>query len=345
MSGVAAPRAGGAIEVLDAGLQTTVQDLGRRGYEHLGVPQSGAADPIALAVANLLVGNTVGAAALECTLLGARLRARRAVTVALAGADFGAVAQPGNRPLATLRVHRLNPGDTIEFTGTGSPAVGCRTYVSFGGGIDVERVLGSRSTSLVGAFGGFEGRALQPGDVLDLLVAAEPVGVDGRPGGATPTVSWPETLRLPADVDPLRVLPGTAAAGPDGAARLKAFVATAWFVTPEFDRRGLRLESKQPVRSRPGAERPSQGVAPGAIQLAPSGQPLVLMPDAGTTGGYPVIAVVASADLCLLGQLSAGSPVRFELIDLEAAQAALAARDRLLSEGAAAIGHAVGEPR
>jgi biotin-dependent carboxylase-like uncharacterized protein len=329
--GEQAPSAVGAVEVLDGGLQTTVQDHGRRGFEHLGVPRSGAADPIALAVANLLVGNDGGAAALECTLLGPRLRARRPVTVALAGADFGAVLQPGARLLAALRPSRLAAGDTIEFTRTGSPELGCRTYVAFRGGIDVEPVLGSRSTSLVGAFGGFDGRALQAGDMIDIL------DVEGPPAGSVSAVGWPDTIRLPKPGDAIRVLAGPAASGPDGAARLTEFLATQWFVTGEFDRRGLRLTAEQAVLRQPIVDRPSEGVVPGAIQLAPSGQPLVLLPDAGTTGGYPVIAVVASVDLGILGQLSAGSPVRFELIDLDVARQAAVARDGFLADGARAL--------
>jgi len=216
----------GAVEVLEAGLQTTVQDLGRPGFEHLGLPRSGAADAVALAVANLLVGNHAGAAALECTLLGPRLRARRPLTVALAGADFGAVAQPGNRPTATLRPYRLAAGDTIEFTSVGNPELGCRTYVAFRGGIDVERVLGSRSTSLVGAFGGFDGRALRGDDRLDVLDVDGPAAgavAGGAPAGRLPG-DWPDTIRLPGPGDPIRVLAGPATSGPDGADRLAEFL-------------------------------------------------------------------------------------------------------------------------
>ncbi|HEV2005866.1 MAG TPA: biotin-dependent carboxyltransferase family protein [Candidatus Limnocylindrales bacterium] len=329
-----------AVEVLEAGLQTTVQDLGRPGFENLGVPPSGAADPTALAVANLLVGNDSGAAALECTLLGPRLRALRPLTLALAGADLGAVAQPSNRPMATLRAHRLEAGDTIELTSTGSPELGCRAYVAFRGGIDVEPVLGSRSTSLVGAFGGFDGRALQAGDTIDVLDvdgAAAGAVAGGAPAGGRLAGGWPDTIRLPVPGDPIRVLRGPASSGPDGAARLTRFLAMAWFVTGEFDRRGLRLDAEDAVRRGPVAERPSQGMVPGAIQLAPSGQPLVLMPDAGTTGGYPVIAIVVRADLGILGQLSAGSRVRFQLIDPDAARSAAVAREELLADVARAL--------
>jgi biotin-dependent carboxylase-like uncharacterized protein len=329
-----------AIEVIEGGLQTTVQDRGRSGFEHLGVPPSGAADPTALAVANLLVGSDAGAAALECALVGPRLRALRGLTIALAGADLGALAQPGDRSMATLRPHRLAAGDTIEFTEAVSPELGCRTYVAFEGGIEIEPVLGSRSTSLVGAFGGFDGRALRPGDVLDVI---EGLDIQGGSTGAADASDplarrWPETMPLPGPGDPIRVLAGPAASGPDGAARLADFLATNWFVTPEFDRRGLRLDSDVAVRRPPLAERPSQGMVPGAIQLSPSGQPLVLLPDAGTTGGYPVIAIIARADLGILGQLSAGSPARFQLIDADEARAAAIARERLLDDGRRALG-------
>lgn len=327
-----------ALEGLEAGLQTTVQDFGRPGFEHLGVPRSGAADPLALAVANLLVGNDPGAAGLECTLLGPRLRAQRPLTVALAGADLGAILQPGDRPMATLRPHRLAAGETIEFTTAGNPELGCRTYVAIHGGIEVEPVLGSRSTSLVGAFGGFDGRALQVGDMIEVLDGLDDDGAANlAPAGTEFAQGWPNTIRLPAPGDPIRVLAGPATSGPDGADRLAEFLVTKWFVTGEFDRRGLRLDSEVAVRRPPLAERPSQGTVPGAIQLAPSGQPLVLMPDAGTTGGYPVIAIVARADLGILGQLSAGSPVQFQLIDPEAAREAARARERLLDDGRRAL--------
>jgi biotin-dependent carboxylase-like uncharacterized protein len=313
-----------------------VQDLGRPGFEHLGVPRSGAADPIALAVANLLVGNDPAAAAVECTLLGPRLRARRGLTVALAGADLGAMLQPGGRPMAVRRRHLLAAGDTIEFTRVGSPELGCRTYVAFQGGIDVEPVLGSRSTSLVGAFGGFEGRALEAGDMLELVEVVGPTAAVASVGSPLEG-SWPDTIALPSPGDPIRVLPGPAATGGVGADRLAEFLATKWFVTGEYDRRGLRLDAEAGVRPEPIEERPSQGMVPGAIQLAPSGQPLVLMPDAGTTGGYPVIAVVATADLGILGQLSAGSQVGFQRIEPEAARDAGRARGRLLDDGRRAL--------
>ena len=297
-----------ALEVLEPGLLLTVQDLGRRGFEHLGVPRAGAADHSALERANRLIGNAPGAAALEVTLLGPRLRAARDVWIAMAGADLDARLTSGGPDLASGgldldRAHRLAPGDILEFAESGDDDRGCRAYVAVAGGLDVPPVLGSRSTSLVGAFGGFEGRALRAGDVLAAFDA------DEVPPSAA-VVSPPPASSGGA----VRVLPGPAASEPGGAARLEAFLATRWTVSLSSDRRGLRLEADEPLDVPADAgDRPSHGVGPGTIQLPPSGRPLVLMPDAGVTGGYPVLAIVVTADLARLGQLAPAAPVRFEL--------------------------------
>jgi 5-oxoprolinase (ATP-hydrolysing) subunit C len=294
-----------AIEVLETGLQLTVQDVGRRGYEHLGVARAGAADPRSLVLANGIVGNDPGAAALEATLLGPRLRALREIVIAIAGADLAAVLQPGDRPLDRDRPHVLRAGDELAFEEAGDPDRGCRAYIAFAGGIDVPVVLGSRSTSLVGAFGGLDGRALQAGDVLAAF--APPEATTRGPTGPSPE----DTGLLPQEA--IRVLPGPAAAEPGGEGRLRALLDRAWTIALASDRRGLRLESDRGPIDVPAdaGDRPSHGVVPGTIQLTPSGQPLVLMPDAGVTGGYPVIAVVTAADLWRLGQLVPGAAVRF----------------------------------
>jgi biotin-dependent carboxylase-like uncharacterized protein len=295
---------GAALEVLEPGLLLTVQDLGRRGLEHLGVPKAGAADPHSLARANAAVGNEPDAAVLEATLLGPRLRALRDIDVAVAGADLRAIVEPGGRAVMLGEPIRLGRDDVLAFEETGDPERGCRAYIAVAGGFDVPIVLGSRSTSLVGGFGGFEGRPLRSGDVLEVYrfgdrtdestnVAIEP---------AEPVVSG----------TPIEVLPGPAAREPGGDARLAALLETEWAVSLSSDRRGLRLETDRDVAALAvGGDRPSHGVVPGTIQLTPSGQPLVLMPDAGTTGGYPVIAIVMSAELYRLGQLAPGATVHF----------------------------------
>jgi biotin-dependent carboxylase-like uncharacterized protein len=307
-----------ALEVLDPGLLLTVQDGGRRGFEHLGVPHAGAADARSLALANQLLGNSPSAAALEATLVGPRLRALRDLVIAITGADLDPVVQAGHRTGVQAGhrtgVHgrgiRLAAGEVLEFQEPADPERGCRAYIAVAGGIDVPVVLGSRSTSLVGGFGGFDGRALRVGDVL--LAAVAPTSSASVPfaGGAA---SGDVQLALR---EPIRVLPGPASREPDGERRLRALLETTWRVALDSDRRGLRLEPALGATFTTGAgpsdaDRPSQGVVPGTIQLAPSGQPLVLMPDAGTTGGYPVIAVVVSADLPTLGQLAPMAEVRF----------------------------------
>ena len=297
-----------AIEIIEPGLLLTVQDLGRRGHEPEGVPRAGAADPRSLIRANVLAGNEPGAAALEATLLGPTFRALRDVTIGLAGADLAPVAQPEHRPLAVGRAHRLRAGEILECTETGDPDRGCRLYVAVEGGIDVPVVLGSRSTSLVGGFGGFRGGALQAGNRLDAVAPVPRPAGDGGSGALEPWSAWWR--------DPIRVLPGPAARDEGGPERLAALLAATWTVSYASDRRGLRLDTEEAAAlagvTVPAADRPSFGVVPGAIQLTPSGQPIVLMPDGGVTGGYPVIAVVATADLPALGQLVPGA--RLELV-------------------------------
>jgi len=305
------------LEILEPGLLTTVQDLGRRGREHLGVPRAGAADSLAIAGANLLAGNDRAAAALECTLVGPTFRALQALGIGLAGADLGAVVTPGGRRLEPWRRHRLDPGEVVDLEAPGDESTGCRAYVAIEGGIDVPVVLGSRSTSLVGAFGGLEGRQLRSGDVLRIRADAEPSATSDDADGARATELHDRWVALRSRGS-VGVLPGPAVRDdPDAAAALAALVRRAWTVSGHSDRRGLRLETAdEPLISGTGADRPSHGVLPGAIQLTPSGQPLVLMPDAGTTGGYPVIGVVRTADLPALGQLVPGAEIRFVLADV-----------------------------
>lgn len=303
-----------ALEVVEPGMLLTVQDLGRHGFEHLGVPRAGAADTGSLTLANRLAGTEANAAALEATLLGPTLRILRDVTIGLAGADLAPVAHPGGRQLGIGRSHRLRAGEILECTEAGDADRGCRLYIAVQGGIDVPVVLGSRSTSLVGAFGGHRGRSLQAGDVL----AAFDPGKGRASADATPETGTAadagSTLAPPARSGEIRVLPGPAARETGGEQRLAALVATAWTVSVNSDRRGLRLDPDHDTASNdlamPG-DRPSFGVVPGAIQLTPSGQPIVLMPDGGVTGGYPVIAVVVRADQSRLGQLVPGAPLRF----------------------------------
>jgi antagonist of KipI len=314
------------LDVLDGGILTTVQDSGRPDWTHVGVPTSGAADPWSLAVANLLAGNDRGDAALEMTVIGPRLRARDRGLIALAGADLGGRVV-GRRPLSVGRTHRLSPGDVVAFDGDDRRGPGARCYIGLPGGIDVPVVLGSRSTCLPGAFGGFDGRTLRTGDVIRTRRASR------QP--AASELMWPgANLANSGGVITLRVVGGPA----PGMAEL---VAGSWRVSPAVDRVGIRLDG--PVLSE-GArgEVLTHGVPAGAIQVPPDGHPIILCADHQTTGGYPVPGVVITADLPLVGQLAPGDDVRLEPTDLAAADRALAAQERALAAGADALRDAAG---
>lgn len=263
-----------------AGVLTTVQDQGRPGLAHLGVPPSGALDVHAFALGNRLVGNPPGSAVLEATLVGPRLRFREPATVALTGA---ATARGANA------VIRLGAGEVLD---VGRCLDGARTYVAVRGGFDAAPVLGSRSTDLLTGIGP---APLRDGDVL----AVGPARVDGGTGVLGPQPSS----------GPLRIIPGPRddwfAAG-----ALELLCSAAWTVNPSANRVGVRLDGPALARTRTD-ELQSEGLVTGALQVPGSGRPILLLNDHPTTGGYPVIAVVHSEDVARAGQLRPGDAVRF----------------------------------
>lgn len=290
------------IEVLRAGLCDLVMDQGRPGWGAQGVPAGGAADPGALAAANRLVGNDANAAGLEITLAGPTLHFSQGGLAALTGAFFSA-SRGGGAPVAWNETLVLAAGETLSL---GRVHSGCRCWIAFGGGIEVPSVLGSRSTLLPAGFGGIQGRALRKGDALMLGAATGAV----RLLRARPPFIEPDT--------PLCVVAGAQSSQFDDAG-LAALFSAAYRVDPESDRRGLRLTG--PKVTHAPLELPSQGVLPGAIQVPPSGQPIILGWDGPVTGGYPLIAGVITADWCRLAQLRPGDAVRFVTIEIEAARA------------------------
>jgi biotin-dependent carboxylase-like uncharacterized protein len=304
-----------SLHVHDPGLLTTIQDAGRFDFGHLGVPTSGAMDRGALRVANALIGNDPEAAALEMTIVGPTLEVTEPLTIGLAGADLGGTAGPGVR-LLPGRSYRLDAGTTIAFGGRPSnlPGTGSRAYLAIPGSVDVPLVLGSRSTCLAAGFGGLAGRALRAGDRI----------APGNPGRRIPPLLWPVDEPSSSDVGrtqrPIRVVAGPELGGHQGA--LDHLVRSEWLVAPDSDRMGVRLDGP-PIGVESNGELLSHGVPRGAVQLPPSGLPIVLAADHQSTGGYPVIAVVASVDHDLVGQLAPGDDVRFELIDLATALQAL----------------------
>jgi biotin-dependent carboxylase-like uncharacterized protein len=312
------------LEVLEEGILTSIQDAGRPDWTHLGVPVGGACDPWSLAVANLLVANDAAAATVEMTLIGATFAVRTPVTVGLAGADLGGIVRESGRALAPGRTHRLEEGSTIAFAGDADPTPRsrARAYLALPGGIDVPPVLGSASTALAAGFGGIDGRRLRAGDVLRAASAA----------GIAPEVAWPaltdDPLAAPA-TEPIRLLPGPAGG-------LEALVATEWTVGAASDRVGLRLEGP-PLPATASGELLSHGVVRGAIQLPPGGAPIVLLADHQTTGGYPIAAVVITADHPRLGQLMPGASVRFTTMTMDDARLALFRQREALARGAATL--------
>jgi biotin-dependent carboxylase-like uncharacterized protein len=280
------------IEIEEAGLLTAVQDRGRRGHRRLAVGSAGALDVPALAAANAALGNPENAAALECTVAGPRLRFLANLAFAISGADLGAVLERSDLgfwpvPLGTEVLARA--GNVLSFAGR---RTGCRAYVALAGGVDVAIVLGARATDLAGGFGGFEGRTLRAGDRL---------GVGPTPTGSGRTAS---PAPPPASSVRARVIPGPQAEQFDQAA-LDRLLSEEWKVGAASDRAGLRLDGP-PLSHRGAAEIVSDGMLPGCIQVPPDGRPIVMLADAPTTGGYPKIATVVSADLPALGQLLPG---------------------------------------
>ena len=290
------------VEIVRAGLCDLVVDQGRPGYEHLGVPSGGAADPDALAVANRLVGNDATAAGLELAYSGPALRFPQGGTVGICGACFTATRSSGSG-VKWNETLVLEPGEILDL---GAAREGCRCWLAIGGGLEVPVVMDSRSTFLPAGFGGLQGRGLRHGDVLRLGETADPK----RLLRATPPAELNDNC--------LRVVAGPQAGLFDDAG-LAAFFSEPYRVALASDRRGLRLNGT--ALSRATTELPSQGVLPGAVQVPPNGQPIILGWDGPVTGGYPVIAGVIRADWPRLAQLRPGDEVRFVTIELEAARA------------------------
>jgi len=294
------------VTVIRAGMLTTVQDLGRRGRLSEGVPNGGAADPFALRVANLLVGNPEDAPALEITLTGPELEFGEAAWVAVCGARFEGM--PAWRPL------RVEPGVRLKF---GRRTQGCRAYLAVSGGIDVEPVMGGRGTFLAAGLGGFQGRALREGDIVRLSASTR------SPAGHW---SMDERMLPHYSKDPtVRVLPGAHAKEFGDALFSGRFV-----VTPRSDRMGIRLEGPSLARLA-GGDIVSSAVAPGTVQVPPDGHPIVLLADAQTLGGYPRIAHAAAVDIPLLAQLAPGDGVRFIRSSLAEAHALAHAQEHELA--------------
>lgn len=316
-----------SLRVTSAGLLTTVQDLGRPGFQRDGVSPGGAMDVFALRAGNLLVGNGDGDAALEITLSGPAIAFEADALVALTGSNLGA--RVGDRALTRWRAVLVHRGATLCFEGDGA---GCRAYLAVAGGIDVPVVLGSRSTFLRARLGGHEGRGLLKGDVL---AVGAPSALAQRVASRLATTDssamiarWGigQSIRPAYSRAPIvRVMAGEHAPQLSNESHTHLW-ADSFRLSASSDRQGLRLEGPRLELSN-RRELLSEAVAFGTIQLPPDGNPIVLMADRQTTGGYPRIGEVASVDLPLLAQLRPGDAVRFRQISLAEAQALYVARE------------------
>ena len=317
----------GVIQVQEPGLFTTVQDLGREGFGPLGVSASGAADAVSLRLGNRLVGNAEGAAGLEMTLLGGTFVFPEGGIVALTGSDFGATVD--GAPVAVWTSFEVEAGRTLRLGPTRS---GARCYLCVRGGIEVKLFLGSASTHVLSGLGGHEGRALRKGDLLKI----GSTGVGGQKGtgrNACPTEGVRRLsargLREVVARKVLRVTPGPQSDWfPEAAQRM--FYASRYQVAEESNRMGVRLAGGD-IPEGAGGKMISEGVSLGAIQVPEGGQPIILFVEQQTTGGYPKIANVISADFHSLGQLRPRDEIRFERVDWETARALLREQEKLLA--------------
>jgi len=313
------------IEVLRASPMLTVQDTGRTGLRHLGIPLTGMMDSPALMAANLLLGNPANAAGLEVSFGPTWLKAHQDIQIVLMGADMRArLMTPDGKHsvrdyLSPGFIHDIPAGHRVHCQAAAEP--GQRSCMAVAGGIDVPVVLGSRSTDLNNSFGGYQGRTLRAGDILPVAIASRRSKKSARSHGIRQARAS-LTLR--------------AVSGPDHGAftdrSQSAFWHTEWQVTPLSNRMGLRMNGERLKLRQQTDNRASSGVVPGVIQIPPDGQPIVLANDGQTTGGYPHIASVVAADLWQLAYLSPGTVINFIQVDIDDALALAAAQTLKLTQ-------------
>ena len=307
------------IRVLEPGPLTTVQDLGRRGYLRYGIPESGPIDRAAFVLANRLVGNPDAAAGLECTLAGPRLEILAPGALAATGAEMPL--SVNDRQAPRWRTVAVRAGDIVSL---GLARGGIRGYLAFAGGLDLPPVLGSRATYLRGQLGGYNGRALRRDDAVG-LGAGRPAPARVVRVGSIPRYDGEATVRVVLGPQADRFTP----------AGIATFLEGAYEMLPQSDRMGARLLGPRITHAR-GHDIVSDGIPLGGVQVVGDGQPIVLLADRQSTGGYTKIATVCSVDVGRIGQLRPGARLRFREVTVEAAHA-------LLREARAALDAAIQE--
>jgi biotin-dependent carboxylase-like uncharacterized protein len=334
------------IDVLKAGALTSVQDLGRRGYRHLGVALAGALDPLSFEIANRLVGNPPEAAGLEITMGPVTLRFNQPSRIAVTGTDFNTALDQQN--VSSWWSLPVQAGQILTLRGARR---GMRAYLAVAGGIDIPPLMGSRSTDLKASFGGLGGRALRDGDRLPIGPCPSPgdIFAPDAPTFGVKAPAWSRFVEFDYPHQPPQYV-GTRPVGPTIAVRVlrgheypefddtsqEALWTHHWTITPNSNRVGYRLSGPRLERELSDDLR-SHAVLPGTIQVPPSGQPIVLLADAQTTGGYPKIGMVISADLWRLAQARLGGALRFVECTQDEAREALRATQRYLTQVAAAL--------
>jgi biotin-dependent carboxylase-like uncharacterized protein len=331
--------ASGGIAILRPGMLASVQDLGRYGHRQQGICPGGALDALALTLANRLVGNADGAAGLELTMGGCEIRFESPTRIALAGDDFGA--RLDGAPLWPCWSVRVAAGQVLKLGSANqwSSKEGLRSWLAVAGGIDVPLVIGSRSTDLKAGFGGHLGRALKKGDQLPLGVPALDAAQMARRAFGLRAPEWEhedDGALL------LRVMPGPEFEQFTVASR-ELLWREPWRTTSQSNRMGNRLEGPELKRKR-SADMLSSAVIPGTIQVPPSGQPIILMGDAQTTGGYPRIGVVIRADLWKLARAPLNGRLRLAQVDAAAALQAWTEQQRYMAQVAQALASAGWRP-
>lgn len=292
------------IEIITPGLLTTVQDFGRVGVMKNGFTQNGVMDRYSMRVANRLCGNCDSAPVLEMTVLGITAKFTQDTVICVSGADFDA--KINDKPIKRNKAYKINNGDILSM---GVAKSGMRAYLAVAGGIVSEYVFGSASTNLKFAFGGYNGRKLQSGDVLAIGMGAFPLGDIDK---------WEISESEYGNDTELRVV-----LGPQNEMftdeDIRLFLSQKYEVTAQSDRMGIRL-SGEPLKSKNGMDIISDGIVFGSVQVPNSGEPIILMADHQTTGGYAKIATVISVDLPRASQLSAGNTIRFKSVTVEEAE-------------------------
>ena len=321
------------ITILKAGLQTTVQDIGRHGYQQYGVTVSGAMDPISSRVANILTGNSEDAPLLEITWSGPEIRFEKDSLISLCGGDLSPAIN--GKPISGWRPILVKKGDRLSF---GKCLRGLRAYLAIAGGIQVPQVMDSHSTYLKAGIGGYHGRALKKGDQLDVmapspfietLIKQPPIKLNWTAAGFALSIFRPSAT--------FRVIPGKQADLFNNQSLLD-FYHSPYKITLDSDRMGYRLHGNQLLLKK-DAEILSDGVTFGSIQVPLNGQPIILMADRQTTGGYPRIGEVASADLPALAQVLPNTEIRFQEVTLEEAQSSFIIQEKNIALLTQAVKH------